>query len=166
MSTERRAAVVAAAIVAIWLLCAWDYVRPSTSAGLAQVSVADFSPQLVRAHRVPYVLNELLPSAADLIGSVFKFAYVRAVETRLEAPASLRTSAMYTVITARASAAEVDLRADSASAGETMRVLLQPGRVVVVPPRWSVAVAKGPVDVWQLFDPASACATLLGTMVL
>jgi hypothetical protein len=160
---HRAVLIAAIAIATVWLLCAWDYVRqPATAqSAIAQVAIGEFSPDLIRAHRIPYTLHELLPSPAPLLDSVFKYSYVYA---RSGDVTRATTTASYTLLFALEDA-EVEIAPVWESDALT-RLRLRAGRVVVMPPRWRVDVVTGRVASLELYDPSSACATLLGHLRL
>lgn len=130
--------------------------RTSPLADVAQVSINELTPDLITKHRIPYVIDELLPDANALLGTVFKLAYIGCKVDHNPKP--FKTSAMYTIVHAN-SVGYIDIR-PSVKVDYT-RIVTRPGRTVVVPPRWLVVVGDD-TKVIHLYDPISALITFFG----
>ena len=142
-------------LVVLWIIAAQYYFKSSSDV-IAQISILDINPDILRSQRVPYVIDELLPNTLGLISTIFKYSYVHSVK-RKRIPKVLRTSAMFNVIHSDTDGAYIDLTRKMT----TLRIKMNKGRVVVVPPRWSLSATDG-TSLTELFDPVSAFVTFCG----
>ena len=142
-------------VVLAWVVSAKYYVK-ETTAEIAQISVDAMSPELITRHRIPYVIDEILPNPLDLLHTIFKFEYFWSRHVRSR---EFRTMGMYTLVYSKNVEGSLDLR--QTKAGDPLRVKMRPGRAIIVPPRWYASCTPGIIAI-EMFDPLSAFVTFAG----
>ena len=147
--SQHRVLLLVLAILLLYLYALHvSYTSTRSAGGLAMASVSDFRPQDSFQYRVPYVLEERVVDPEELVQKLFRHAYVHKVVTTTIAA---WTRARYTVLYSK-SEGHVGLHHHK----ETTWVAMLPGRVLVVPPFYSLSVKKDhDIVLYELFDIAS-----------
>jgi hypothetical protein len=143
-------------IFLIYLICAYHYSTPN-SKEIAQVSVQEFTPELVRKHRVPYIMDELVQDPEAFIRTVFRYNYVYKKCCNNNDNNEKKTVGTYTILYGTT---DDD---DGYAVLSGTRVVVRKGRIIVLPARYPIDVSSS-VQIVQLFDVTSIIATL-GSLV-
>ena len=152
MSIPKHYYYIVITIFLIYLICAYHYSTPN-SKEIAQVSVQEFTPELVRKHRVPYIMDELVQDPEAFINTVFKYNYVY----KKNGNNNKKTVGTYTILYGTS---DDD---DGYAVLSGTRVVVRKGRIIVLPARYPIDVSSS-VQIVQLFDVTSIIATL-GSLV-
>lgn len=155
--------IVVAALVYILSARYYAIAPQNEAAAIAQTSIAEFDPNLIRKHRVPYIIDERLPGIDDLKRSVFKYEYIMEKKIPLDKPTTFRSGGMFTLVYATQDGQELALSHPAGKDVQTLR--LSKGRLVIMPPRWLAKALTLDLHILKLFDPASAIATFGGLLV-
>ena len=140
-----------ALVVVLALMILWKYYYLRKEDAIASVPIDAMTPDLIRRHRIPYVIEELLPEPRVLLTTLFKYAYLFSrTKVADEMPIEFKTTAMYTLVYSTEDGSHVDVHRQ----GDKMRILMNQGRVVIVPPQWHVSMSRN-VTAIQLYDPIS-----------
>lgn len=157
-------------VALVYILSARYYASApvSESCTVAQISIEDFNPSLIRTHRIPYIINERLPDLSEFMTSVFRYEYI-CKKVREETNVAFRCGAMFTLIHATEDVDDQEVSLSHPRNGKSIvNVKLSKGRLIILPPRWLARVNSTrpkSINIYELYDPACAIATLLGSLV-
>ena len=178
LTKNYRTLVISCIIIAVIVLAAYYTLRlcrvfymhkPMTA--IAQVSLREFKPELVKIYRTPYILEERLPDTKDLQNIIFRFEVIKYREFNIEkGEQKFITHGMYTIIHSELDDQYIDMMTMHQNEGGdsiieetqlTTRIKLNKGRVLILPPHLSMGKPsdfKG--SIIHAYDITSFLATL------
>jgi hypothetical protein len=138
----------------------------NTPVSVAQLSIKSFKPEFVTHYRIPYIIDERFPDMTGLLDTVFnKYEVMRREinsDVRPAGGGSKRhefvTRGMYTILHSAADEQALDIitprvestplpynnnkksKTNTVTNTETMHVKLSKGRVVILPPHYSIVL--------------------------